>query len=258
MGSNGNYSGYTGLDSLSSSYGINSYGGRSRSHHLGMEYRVRRNLGLNLSYDTSASIGDYLFNSTRNGLNFTMTYDPSDRMHLDTTWGTQRVNYTGSVGGTNSNTLAFNLYGRPFGGKLTTQLGWQSLQTRSALNLSSATTATQTIGSVTTIGATTGTTGTTTTALTDTSSNISQMNLRVEYPITRLLAPFIEVQRSDISGYLGSLESNFRFGVDYALTQQLRLSLGWQFLSHKYKDADYAKKYDYQTSSLLAEVGVRF
>ncbi|HZP80599.1 MAG TPA: hypothetical protein VFB21_03080 [Chthonomonadaceae bacterium] len=45
--------------------------------------------------------------------------------------------------------------------------------------------------------------------------------------------------------------------MDYALTQALQFSLGWQRLRRRNKDAQNAL-YDYSANSLLAEFGLRF
>ncbi|HZP81085.1 MAG TPA: hypothetical protein VFB21_05585 [Chthonomonadaceae bacterium] len=45
--------------------------------------------------------------------------------------------------------------------------------------------------------------------------------------------------------------------MDYALTQALKFSLGWQMLSRRNKDAQNAL-YDDSANSLLAAFGLRF
>jgi hypothetical protein len=83
------------------------------------------------------------------------------------------------------------------------------------------------------------------------------LGLRLEHPLFRRQTLFLELFRTDSSGYLGSAENELRVGVDYALTQALKFSLGWQRLSRKNKDPQNAL-YDYNANSLLAEFGLRF
>ncbi len=252
LGGYGNYSGFYG-GSSGSGYGLSSIAGKSASDRLSLEYQPRQNMTIGLQFDTATSVGDYQYNSNRNNALLNFSWQASERMQMNLSYGVQRVAYNGTIGGSNSNTIQFYMQGHPFGGRLGTQLSWQSLKTGSNLNFNSTTAATT---GTTTLGAT-GLNGSTTTTLTDTGTNLTSLGLRLDYPITSRYSVFIDTVNSDSSGVFGSTESNLRFGLDYSLTQALKFSLGWQIFSRTNKDAENAK-YDYKASSLLAEFGLHF
>jgi hypothetical protein len=79
----------------------------------------------------------------------------------------------------------------------------------------------------------------------------------VDYPISSRQTLFIETLNATTSGYLGNVENDLRFGMDYALTHTLKFSLGWQILKHIYKDTQNTPQ-NYSASSLLAEFGFHF
>lgn len=240
LGSYGNYSGYYGTG-VNNGYGQSSYGGRSATHRFTVDYQPRANMQVGLSFDKSNSLGDYQFNSNRNNLGMNFAWQLSDRLQVNANYSLQRVAYTGNYGNTDSNSLFFTLQGRPFGGKLGIQLGWQSMKTQSTVNFSG----------------TTGTTTDATTTPTDTSTNLSSLSARLDYPISSRQTLFVELLQSTSSGYLANTDSNLRFGMDFALNRVLRFSLGWQILSRTNADVS-NQPYNYHVSSLLAEFGLNF
>jgi len=240
LGGYGNYSGYYG-SSVGTGYGVSSYGGKSRTNRFAIDYTPFQTVQIGLQFDTAESRGDYQYNSRRNNVGFNLGWQPSDRMQLNATYSVQKVAYNNGYGGTNSNTFLVSVQGHPFGGKLGVQLSWQSLQTDSTVNLS----ATNTTGQSSSTGPT------------FYNTNLSSLGLRLEHPLFRRQTLFLELFRTDSSGYLGSAENELRVGIDYALTQALKFSLGWQMLSRKNKDPQNAL-YDYSANSLLAEFGLRF
>ncbi len=232
LGTSGNYGGIYG-GSTNTGYGASSYGGKSTSNRFSFDYQPRAGLQIGLQADIASSVGDYQYNSNRRNLGFNIGWQPSDRFQLNTNYSIQKVAYTGSLGGTKSNTLFFMMQGKPFGGKLGTQLSWQSMRTSSNVNFSS------------------------TAIATDTGTNLSSLSARLDYPISSRHTLFTELLSSNSSGYLASTDSNFRFGMDYTLTRAFHISLGWQFLNRANHDSTNAK-YDYKVSSLLAELGLNF
>ena len=247
LGSGGNYSG--GLTTNSGYTGYTSFGGKSTGNRLSMEYLPRPNLTLQLSLDQSSSVGDYLYNSSRNGYSFNLGWQPSDRMRLDLSLANSRNVLTNGYGGSNSNTITFGMSGKPFGGRLNMTLNYQRSLSASAYNTAS-------------LSGTTGATGATGTSIaTDSSTNLNSISARLDYPITRRYAIFTEFLNSDSSGSFGSSENNLRVGLDYLLSQSKegawKFSLGWQTYARSNRDSSLSS-YNYKVSTLLAEFGFNF
>ncbi len=232
LGTTGNYGGIYG-DTTNSGYGVSSYGGKSTAHRFSLDYQPRTGLQIGLQADIASSVGDYQYNSNRKNLGINFGWQPSERFQFNTNYSIQKVAYTGALGGTKSNTIFVMMQGKPFGGKLGTQLSWQSLRTTSNVNFSS------------------------TSIATDTGTNLSSLSARLDYPISSRHTLFTEYLASNSSGYLASTDSNLRFGMDYLLTRAFHVSLGWQFLNRTNHDPANAQ-YNYKVSSLLAELGLNF
>lgn len=239
LGGYGSYSGYLG-NSVNNGYGASSFGGKSVGHRVGIEYQYRKiNIGLNM--DMAESTGAYVFNSTRSNAAFTFGWQPSETMRFDTTLGLQRIDYSGSIGGSRGNTFSLGFSGRPFGRKLNISVDWLTVLNSSQIQYS----------------ALTGTTGGTPQAPSDTSTNLSSFRGRIEYPVARRWTLFTDFLQANTTGYLGGKELNLRIGADYALNQVLRFSLGWQTYSRNNADAQNAT-YNYHVSTILAELGFNF
>ena len=249
LGGYGNYSGYYGTGAYNP-YGISSFGGRSASHRLSIDYHPRQNLQIGLHLDTSTSLGDYQYNSNRFNRGVDLFWQASKRFQINASFNVQNVAYVGSLGSTDSSSMMVWLQGHPFGGKIGTTLSWTSLKTNSTLNF-----AALSQGAGFTAGTTTGATGTTTPANPNTLLN--SLALRIDYPIARRETLFIDMLTSDASGYLASTERDLRFGLDYDLTANLKFSLGWQLINRLNKDVS-LQQYNYKASSLLAEFGLHF
>jgi hypothetical protein len=245
LGSFGNYSSYYG-SSYNALYGDSSFGGRSYTNRISLNYTPHQSLQLGLQLDQGSSVGNYQYNSSRSNVGFNIGWQPSARLQLNASYAVQQLAYTNGYGSSNSNTLMLAVQGHPFGRKLGVQLSWQSLRTTSNVDLAEQTTTTPT---------TTGT-GTIITP-TDANTNLSSLSLRLDYPIFRRQTLFVELFSSDASGYLGSIASDLRIGIDYALTQALKFSFGWQSVKRINKDPTDAQ-YNYSANSVLAELGFRF
>ncbi len=253
LGAAGNYSGL--LGNSSNSIGVTSLGGRSGTNRIGMDYAISRALHLSMGYDASTSIGDYQYNSNRNNGTLGLNYNPSDRWAFNMNVNAQKVAYTGSLGGTNSSSMQFGFTGRPFGNKISTTINWQSVRTKSDLNLSSLTGA---VTGVSTVASGISTiTNPLVAASNNASSNLSSLGARVDVPVSSRYVLFVDWLHSDASGYLGNTESNLRFGTDIYLNQVLKFSLGWQTINRLNKDSALSS-YNYHSSSLLAEFGLHF
>lgn len=238
LGGFGNYSGFYGSN-FNNGYGVSSFGGRSASNNLGLDWTLRSSMTLGVQYTSASSIGDYQYNSDRNALNFTFNWQPSDRLQLSLVQGFQKIAYQGGFGGSDTTNTSVNLSGRPFGGKLGLQMSFMSLRTRSNLNFG-----------LLDPGNNTG-------APPDTSMTLNSISARVDYPLSDRYVLFAEWLNSTSAGYLGSAENNLRFGLDYRLMRNLTCSFGWQIFSRAYADPQYAQ-YNYRVSTLLAEIGLRF
>lgn len=237
LGGLGNFSGYQG-NTFNNTYGNSSFGGSNNQHSLRFDYQPTPRLQIGLNMDIGSSAGDYQFNASRDNLGLNVGWQVNNRMQMNLAYGSQRTTYTAGAGGSRSNSFLFSFQGNPFGGKLGVQFNLSLLKTNSAFNFNQST----------------GTTGTT---LTDTSSNLASHGLRVDYPISKRQTLFVEMLSSNTSGFLANTEDDIRFGLDYSLTKTLKFSLGWQILSHNYKDPQNANL-NYRVSSLLAELGLHF
>ena len=247
LGTAGNYSGI--LGSTYSNLGLTSISGRSSTNRLGMNYAISRALNVNLNYDVSSSVGDYQYNSSRKNAFANVTWNPSERYAFNGSFNIARVAYTGGLGSTRSSQMQFGFTGRPFGNRITTTLSYQSVRTNSALNQAS-------LGS----SALTGVASTATSLIaggTNTDSNLSSIQARLDVPITQRHTLFAEWLSSNSTGYLGDNERDLRFGVDFYLNQFLKFSLGWQTIDRQNKDNTLANL-NYHNSSLLAEFGLHF
>ncbi len=221
---------------INNTTGFTSFGGRSLTNRLQADVQPRKDVQVGVSLDSSSSLGDYQYNSNRTGLGLNTNWQLSDRMQLSGSFNMQHMVYTGSFGGTDSRTALFSFQGKPFGGKLGTQFGFQMMHTSSAFNTSATST---------------------TTSLTNTSNDLSSLSARLDYPISQKQTVFVELLKSTTAGYLSNTESDVRFGLDYAITRTLKFSFGWQILSHVYNDAANSNL-NYHASNLLAQFGVHF
>ena len=252
LGASGSYSGYQGANPNN----YTSFGGKNSQHSLHMEYQPKQNLLVGIQYDLGSSLGDYQYNSDRNTTGFNISWQASSEMQFTAAYTAQKVIYTNGFGGTDSKNIFLSLDGHPFGrrngflGKLGMRINWSLVKTASAFKSSSAAT-----------GTTAGTSGTDTTTgnsvLTDTSTNLTSLGLRFDYPLSSRQSIFVETLNSATSGFQGNTEQDLKFGLDYALTRALKFSLGWQVLSHKYSDTTNIRS-NYTASSLLAEFGFHF
>ncbi|MCW3097996.1 MAG: hypothetical protein JWL77_3614 [Chthonomonadaceae bacterium] len=244
LGGTGNYSGGLGTG-ISNTYGATSFGGRSQTNRVTVDYNPRPGMQVGFHVNQSSSLGDYQYNSNTNGVGASFNWDLSKRIHLNAVYEVQKLAYTNSAGGSNTNTSVLSLNGRPFGGKLEVELSYQSSNTQSAFN-------------------TTGTTGTTSTStLTDTSSDLTALRLGLSYRISRKQSIFTEMTSSISSGSYANTESYLSFGMDYDLTQQLGFRFGWQFRNRAYGNVTGAttgttSNLNYSANSLLAEFNLHF
>jgi hypothetical protein len=221
---------------INSTTGFTSFGGRSLTNRLQADIQPNKKVQLGISLDSASSLGDYQYNSDRTGIGINTNWQMNDRMQFSGSFNMQHLVYTGSFGGTDSKTALFNFQGKPFGGKLGTQFGFQMMHTSSAFNTSATST---------------------TTSLTNTSNDLSSLSARLDYPVNPRQTIFVEFTNSITSGYLANAEADVRFGLDYAITKTLKFSFGWQILSHMYNDAANSNL-NYHASNLLAQFGVHF
>lgn len=247
LGGYGNYSGGYGTN-LINTYGTTSFGGRSSTHRINLDYNPRPGMQFGMHVNRSSSLGDYQYNSKTNGIGANFNWDISRRIHLNTVYEVQKLAYTNSLGGSNTNTSVVSLNGRPFGGKLEMELSWQSSKTQSAFNTASTgLTTTPTLG-----------------GLTDTSTNLSSLRLGLSYRISSRQSLFTEMTNSISSGYYANKESYLSFGMDYDLTQTLAFRFGWQFRDRAYSNVGSSSTtlssngLNYRANSLLAEFNLHF
>ncbi|MDE2126901.1 MAG: hypothetical protein KGJ62_09955 [Armatimonadetes bacterium] len=236
-GGTGSYSGYYG-SAYAAGAGIGSYGGRSLTNHLNVAYQIAKAMQTSISLDHASSLGSYQYNSTRNSIGFVFSWQPAKQFQLNASYSLMDVLYTGNQGGTNSNTLQFWLQGHPFGRRLGVQLSYQAVLGSSTANLAPSTTGTAA-------------------PLTNTSSNLNSIYLHLDYPIATREALFVDVDNNLQTGYEGNLQRDLRVGMDYALSQALKFSLGWQFNTRVNSDPT-LKQYNYNANSLLAQFGLHF
>jgi len=250
LGSSGNYS--SGLGSAASGiYGATSFGGRSQTNRLNLDYNPRPGMQIGLHVNQSASLGDYQYNSNTNGAGVSFNWDLSKRIHVNAIYEMQKLAYTNTLGGSNTGTTVLSLNGRPFGGKLEVEFSYQSSKTQGAfVNAGSAVTGTA------------GSTGTGT-GLLNTSTDLSALRMGLNYRISSRQSLFTEMTSSIASGSYANTESNLSFGLNYDLTQQLGFRMGWQFRNRAYANVGgtataTTSSLNYSANSLLAEFNLHF
>jgi len=240
LGGSGNYSG--GLyNPYANGFSGTSFGGRSRTLAMGANYQPLPSVVIDLLWNSSTSMGDYLFNSNRNDYTASVSYSPGDRFQMNTMFSRQRVSYVGSSGGTSSTLWFLNLRGRPWG-KLTTSLSLQMMTTQSAYQFD---------------GSGTGGSGV---SVTDTGgTDLSSWALRLEYPVWRTHAIYLEYSDAASTGYLAGTQRQLLAGFDFDITQNARFTLGWriqEYLSRGTTSGTSAQ--NYQVRSLDADLNLRF
>ncbi len=255
LGSSGSYSGGQGT-----SYGsYANFGGKNTSHSLHLDYQPKQNMLLGFQIDKGSSTGDFQYNSDRNTVGFNFSWQPSSEMQLSAAVTQQKVLYTNGFGGTDSNNILLSLDGHPFGhrngflGKIGMRINYSLVKTNSAFKSDTSSTILPIPGT----GTSASLGSSSTSILTDTSTNLTSLGFRVDYPLSSRQSIFVETLRSQTSGYQGNAENNLKFGLDFAVTRTVKFSFGWQILQHTYLDAANAHA-NYKASSLLAELGFHF
>ena len=250
LGSSGSFSGNQGTN-----YGsYANFGGKNTSHSLHLDFQPKQNLLLGVQVDKGSSNGDFQYNSDRNTVGFNFSWQPSSEMQLSAAYTAQKVVYTNGFGGTDSNNILLSLDGHPFGrrngflGKIGLRINYSLVKTQSAFKTDTSTAASPIAGATGTVASS---------SLTDTSTNLTSLGFRIDYPLSSRQSLFIETLKSQTSGYQGNNENDLKFGLDYALTRTMKFSFGWQILQHNYIDAANAHA-NYKASSLLAELGFHF
>ncbi len=234
LGGYGNYSGGLGYGT---SYSTANYSGNSRTISLQTSYQPLPPLTLEMQWSTSKSLGDYLYNSNRNDVTFSVGYALGERLSANTAFSIQKVDYSGSSGGTSSNMMFVNLRGRPVG-KLTATLNYQYMRTSNSATSSSSTTSLYSSGG----------------------TNLNSMMLRLEYPIWRGNSLYWQFENSDSSGYLAATQRGMSMGIAFDLNRGLQFTLGWrnqQYLSRG-SSSGTSSNYDYKVNSLDADLNVHF
>ncbi|HSV72793.1 MAG TPA: hypothetical protein VLH79_03445 [Chthonomonadales bacterium] len=240
LGGSGNFSG--GIHSpLAGGFSGASFGGRSRTLALAAHYQPLSSLALDLMWNSSSSIGDFLFNSNRNDYTANLSFSPGDNLQINTMFSRQRVTYVGTVGGTSSTMWFLNLRGRPVG-KLTANLSTQLMVTDSSFQFDGS-----------------GSTGSGGLAMTDTGMNLSAWALRLEYPVWRTHAIYLELSDAASTGYLAGTQRQMQVGFDFDVTQNTRFTVGWRIQEFMSRGADPgAFGRNYRVRSLDADLNLRF
>lgn len=235
LGNYGSYSGFLG-SGLNTGYGASSFGGKSSGHHFQVDYQLKK-LNLGMSLNTASSLGTYQYNSDRKSLTFLFGYQPSQKVRFDMSIGTQKIDYSGAIGGSSGKTFTLGMSVRPLS-RMNLSIDWMSVNNASNINFS----------------ALSGGSGQ---GATDTSVNLASLRTRLDYNLSGRWTLFSELLNSTTQGYLGGDESHVRFGADFALTQTFRFTFGWQTNSRSNSDPQNAL-YNYRVSSVLAEFGFNF
>src|SRR5262249_43939855 len=110
-------------------------------------YQPAHNLDLRLTWNRSSSEGDLSFNSKRNELGFTATYNMGERLTLSGTFSNSKMDFLGSTGGSSTDFMFFKVGAKPWR-KLETNFGYQVMKS----NSSGSTTGTTGTGGTSTIG----------------------------------------------------------------------------------------------------------
>ncbi len=241
LGGSGNYSG--GFNSGYYGMGSGSFGGNSRMMGLTASYQPAGALSIEAQVRTSASAGDYMYNSKRNDLSMSATYNAGERLSLSSGLMLQKVTYLGTEGGSNNMGVFINARGKPWG-KLVTDLSVSVQNTTS-------TATTDTTG-------TGGYTGGYGTYFGSGGTNLASVRTRLEYPVWHATNVFAEYEHSNSTGYLAALARRFNMGLVFDMGRQLRLQVGMRHQQSISHDTSTSGNYSYSVSSFDADLGLNF
>jgi hypothetical protein len=273
LGNFGNYSGGF-VSNYIGSYSGGSFGGNSRNLTLNWTYQPWQPLNLAVTWNSSTSEGDYMFNSRRNDLQFTVNYALGDRLNLSTMIGTQKVAYIGQAGGTNTSTFNFNVSGKPIG-RLMTTFNYLRMRTTGDATGGTGTGIGTGIGTGTDLGGGIGTglggglgTGGIGTGGIGTggyvpffggyNTNLDAFSADIQYPVFRGNNLFVRYDSSNSGGYGAAISSTLSFGMIFDLGNRTNFTLGWRMQNYKSLDTASSTSYNYRVSSLDAVLGMHF
>jgi hypothetical protein len=243
LGTYGNYSG--GFAGGGYGLGTASFGGNSRGLNFAANYQPWPTVTLDMNWSTGSSVGDYLFNSTRDSFSFSANYSPGERLSLVGGVLMQDVSYVGSRGGTATTGLYVNATSRPWG-KLTASLNYNLMRSTTEAGDS---TGDQTGGYYGGgYGGYFGSGGT----------NLTSYGMRLEYPVWWGGNAFLQLDSADSSGYLASTQRTVGFGLVFDLGNNTQFQLGWRDQRYTTRASGGASDYSYHVRSLDADIGLRF
>lgn len=246
LGGYGNYSG--GLGSGIYGLGAASFGGNSRGFTFTANYQPWQTLTIDLNYISGSSVGDYLFNSRRSGVNVNVAYNPGQRLSLYGGAMIQSVSYIGSGGGTTSTTFYLNAQAQP----------WGKLRTMANVNFMRSSTKTDTDNSGSTGGSGGYYGGGYGSYFGSGSTNLSSYGLRLEYPVWTASNLFLQWESADSTGYLASTQRGLSFGLVFDLGNNAQFQLGWRDQRYTSRTTATIGDYSYRVRSLDADLGIRF
>lgn len=241
LGGSGNYSG--GFNSGYYGLGSGSFGGNSRLMGLTVSYQPAGALSLEAQFRTSASAGDYMYNSKRNDMTMSATYNAGERLSLSSGLMVQKVTYLGTEGGSHNMGVFMNARGKPWG-KLITDLSVSIQNTTSTATTDTTATGGYTGGYGTYFGSG--------------GTNLASVRTRLEYPVWHATNVFAEYEHSNSTGYLAALARRFNMGLVFDMGRQLRLQVGMRHQQSISHDTSTSGNYSYSVSSFDADLGLNF
>lgn len=236
LGGFGNYSG--GFYGGGSYYGMGAYGGKSKAVTMQVNYQPANSLTVDLNLASSASEGDYLYNSRRHDATVNVAYTRGEKLSLNTAFTLQNMRYIGSEGGSTTALVYTNARFVPVG-KLVAQVGMQMMRTNSTAASSTDT-------------------GTGNSFFGSGSTNVSAASMRLEYPVWRGNNLFLDWSLTNQSGYLASTQRRLSSGIVFDLMSHLQFTLGWRMEEYITRDTTTTGNFNYRVNSIDADLGVRF
>jgi hypothetical protein len=261
LGGFGNYSGGLGTGGLGGIGGLggSSFAGKSKAMTVGWSYQPWNSLTLDAQMMNSASLGDYLYNSNQNSMTLGLGYQAGEKFQINLGMSKQVISYTGSNGGTNTNMFFLNVRGKPIG-RLSTTLSYQMMKSN-----------TSTASSTGSTGGTGGTNGTgvdlggylggsgSSSFFGGGASNINSYQIGLEYPLFGGYNWYLNYDSSSTTGYFASMQTTFRSGINFDLTQNLKFLLGWRIQKYTTVDSTGSgANFSYRARSLDADLQFHF
>ncbi|MBI2843855.1 MAG: hypothetical protein HYX78_10685 [Armatimonadetes bacterium] len=213
---------------------VPSYGMKSITRSLNVDWTPSTRLSFNTGYNYSLYSGDNTTNTSTTGMDFGFSFTPSDLFSFRGLFNVQDGSFTGS-GGDMSSRIGFLSASIGPLKKFRLDLNYQKMLSGTTLP---------------------------STMLTglfnpyqDTSVDMQSLSARLAREIGGGRNVFTEYSTSAVTGMIGNTKSVFAVGMEYPLNEILGLTVDWRLID--YKDT-HSSASNYHASMLNARIGARF